>query len=223
MSLVNIVIVEDDARYRQGLETLFSHSPGFALAGCFGSADAALLAAAAGAIAGWDVMFLDIDLPGTSGIEATRRLKRMRPELAIVMLTVFEEPATMLQAICAGADGYALKKSSARQLLEQAKLAAEGGAPLTAPVARSILELVRTLGGDTAAATAGAAPTRLALSERERQVLRELVDGKGYRQIGDALGVHIDTVRSHVRHLYKKLQVHTAAEAVARAVREQLV
>ena len=211
---------------RSGLETLFSHSPGFALAGSYPSADAALVAAAGGAIEGWDVMFLDIDLPGTSGIAAARRLKTLRAELAIVMLTVFEEPATMLQAICAGADGYVLKKSSARQLLEQAKLAAEGGAPLTAPVARSILDLVRQLGGDAAggAGAAGAkAPTRLALSERERQVLRELVDGKGYKQIGEALGVHIDTVRSHVRHLYKKLQVHSAAEAVARAVREQLV
>ncbi len=216
---VKMIVIEDDARYRSSLETLFAHAPGFELVASFPSAVAAV-AVAAEQIEGWDVAFVDVDLPGMNGIEAVRRLKALRPGLVILMLTVFEEPATMLQAICAGADGYILKRTSARQLLEQAREAFAGGAPLTAPVARTILELVRRLGGDAALAPG---PARIELTERERDVLRALVEGKAYKQVAEALGVHIDTVRTHVRHLYRKLQVHSAAEAVVRALREQLV
>ena len=215
---VRVVLAEDDPRYRQGLETLFSNTPGFTLAASFPSADAALLAAPA-SIREWEVFFMDVDLPGTSGIDAARRLKALRPELAVLMLTVFEAPETMLQAICAGADGYLLKRSSARTILDQARLAQQGAVPLTAPVAGTILDIVRRL----SAGHSGARPTRVDLSERERDVLRLLVDGRSYKQVGDALGIHIETVRTHVRNLYKKLRVHSAAEAVARALRDQLV
>jgi DNA-binding NarL/FixJ family response regulator len=222
---LHMVLVEDDPRYRASLETLFAHAPGFQLVASFDSASAACAEAAriaAGASARrWDVVLMDIDLgEALTGIEAVRRVKASLPDVHAIMVTVFEEPTTILQAICAGADGYLLKKSSARDILQQARLVDSGGAALTAGVARTMLELVRRLGPAEASA---ARPERLDLTDRERDVLRCLVGGMAYKEAADALEVSIDTVRSHIRALYKKLQVHGAAEAVARALREALV
>lgn len=216
MGDVNVVIVEDDARYREGLETLFHNAPGFTVAAALSTASAAVEAASPA----WDLVFMDIDLSDRiDGIEATRRIKRAHPALPIVMITVFEEPATILQAICAGADGYLLKHSSAREILAQARTVLAGGAPMTAGVARSVLELVRR----HAPAETGAAPARLDLTDRERDVLRALVAGHAYKGVAAELDISVDTVRSHIRQLYKKLQVHSAAEAVSRAIRDGLV
>jgi DNA-binding NarL/FixJ family response regulator len=135
-------------------------------------------------------------------------------------LTVFEHPATVLQAICAGADGYLVKSAPPEELLAQLTAVMSGGSPLTAGVARTVLDLVRRF-GPTASGADG--PTRLNLTEREQQVLRGLVDGLSYKQVAAHLGVSLDTVRSHVRGMYGKLQVHGAAEAVRRAIEERLV
>src|SRR5205085_7509756 len=116
---LQVFVIEDDARYRESLELLFSHSPGFSLAGSFGAAEEALdtIAAADGGAPATVVM--DLDLPGLNGIEATRRLKQRRPEALVVVLTVFDEPARILEAICAGADGYLLKRTPPQELLDQ--------------------------------------------------------------------------------------------------------
>jgi DNA-binding NarL/FixJ family response regulator len=216
MKPVIIAIVEDDPRYRAGLEQLFAHSDGFLVAAAFGSAADAVEAADAK----WDVVFMDIETPRMDGIEGTRRLKAALPGVLVVMLTVFEEPRTILSAICAGADGYLLKKCSAKELLAAARAIVDGSAPLTGGVAKAVLDLLRQSdggGGDRPA------PSRLQLTEREQDVLRCLVDGHGYKETADALGISIETVRSHVKHLYRKLQVHSVAEAVSRALREGLV
>jgi DNA-binding NarL/FixJ family response regulator len=222
---ITTVIVEDDARYRESLAALLTHAPGFTLAETFGSALTALerieTRRTARDRAGWDLVLMDVDLPGLRGIDATRRLKAMLPETLVVVLTVFEEPSVILEAICAGADGYLLKRTPPAQLLEQLRVVASGGAPLTAGVARTVLDLVRhapaILPPDSGAAS------DLGLTERERAVLRGLVDGLAYKQVADRLGISIDTVRTHVRGVYKKLQVHSVAEAVGRALRERLV
>ena len=207
MSGVNVVIVEDDSRYRESLETLFRYSDGFELVASFGRATAAVAQArriAAGeAHATWDLVFIDIDLgEDMSGIEGAREFKRLVPDAAVLMITTFEEPATVLQAICAGADGYLLKRTSAQRILEQARSVVAGDAPMAPSVARTVLELMR-----------------LGLSAQERDVLRELADGNSYMEVTAALGIKLDAVRSHVRQLYEKLRAHSAAEPVARAIR----
>ena len=221
---LKVAVVEDNPRYRQSLETLFAHAPGFALAASYGSADAALddaeRAGRRGRELGWGIILMDLDLPGTNGVEATRRLKASFPELPVVVLTVFEEPATILEAISAGADGYLLKKANANELLSQLRMIASGGAPLTAGVARTVLALLRAQGAKGAPR---GAPARLDLTEREQEVLQCLVRGMSYKQAAEHLGISLDTVRTHIRAVYKKLQVHSVAEAVARAVREKLV
>ena len=219
---IPVLVIEDDARYRDSLSTLFAHAPGFRLVASHGSAVEALAALDATLASGIDadraLVLMDIDLPGMSGIEATRQIKRLRPALRVVALTVFDEPATILEAICAGADGYLLKKAPPGELLEQLGAVSAGGAPLTASVARTVLALVR----EPESGAAPAAAVDVGLTEREREVLRGLVQGLAYKQVADRLGISIDTVRTHIRAIYKKLQVHSVAEAVGRAIRERL-
>lgn len=221
---LRVAVIEDNPRYRQSLETLFSHAPGFALAGSYGSAEAAFdelkTLQLRGRAPDWGIVVMDLGLPGTGGVEATRRLKKDFPDLPIAVFTVFEEPGTILEAICAGADGYLLKKSNANELTSQLRVIASGGAALTAGVARAVLSIVRASNPGVLAASP---PAKLDLTEREQDVLRCLVQGFSYKETSQHLSISVDTVRTHIRAVYKKLQVHSEAEAVARAVREKLV
>ena len=226
---LNVVIIEDDPHYRLSLETLLNNSPGFRLAASFGSAYAALQELEniqrTGRQPSWQLALIDIELPGMNGIEAARQFKKNLPALTIVMLTVFEEPAVILDAIVSGADGYLLKKTQAEELLVQLNAIASGGSPLTAEVARTVLTLLRenTAKGISGKLFGSASPTKLDLTDREHSVLRELVKGHSYKQVAVKLNISIDTVRTHIRAVYRKLQVHSVAEAVARAIRERIV
>jgi len=226
---LNVLIIEDDSRYRHSLETLFNNTPGFRLDGSFGSAYPMLQELEhrhrAGPDPPWQLALVDIELPGMNGIEATRHLKKHLPAITVVMLTVFEEPAIILEAISAGADGYLLKKTSAPELLIQLKAITAGGSPLTPDVARTVLSLLRENApkGIAGKFFNAASPTKLDLTEREHTVLQSLVKGLSYKQVATTLNISIDTVRTHIRAVYRKLQVHSVAEAVARAIREKLV
>jgi DNA-binding NarL/FixJ family response regulator len=222
--VIHVAVVEDDPRYRQSLTTLLSHVSGFALSGAFSAPQPALAEVDAAQRRGrevpWSLVLMDVELPGMSGIEATRRLKALAPEVAVVVLTVFEEPATILQAICAGADGYLLKRTPGDELLLQLRSVVAGGSPLTAGVARTVLGLLRS---NAPTPLPSQSPTRLQLTDREHEMLKGLVQGMAYKQIADAVGISLDTVRTHIRGVYRKLQVHSVAEAVGRAIREGLV
>ena len=216
---LRVAIVEDNVAFRRSVALVLEHTPGFELAGAYGSVPALerALADPQARAAGWGAVLMDRDLPGVSGIEGIRRVKARLPRLPVVVCTVFEEPATILDAIGAGADGYLLKGAALPALLDQLRVVAEGGASLSASVARTLLEHVRREGAP------GAEPTRLDLTDREREVLRGLVEGQSYKQVADALGISTNTVRTHIKALYRKLQVQNVAEAVSRAVRQRLV
>jgi DNA-binding NarL/FixJ family response regulator len=226
LETVKLALIEDNPRYRSTLEDFFRLAAGFDLVAVYGSAEALLadvnLLVKAGEPLPWKMAIMDIELPGMNGIDATRRLKKMAPNHPVVMLTMFEEPATILEAISAGADGYLLKRSKSRELLDQLRSISTGGAPLTSGVARTILELLRNnrLGQ---LRPEESAPGGLDLTEREHEVLRCLVNGSSYQETADELGITIHTVRFHIKKIYGKLQVHSVADAVRRAVRERLV
>ena len=218
---VRVAIVDDDAPYRGAIADLLALEASFTLAGSFSGAAELLSAIPAGSRpAPWDLVLMDIEMPGEDGIVATAELKSRHPDLLVVMLTAFEDPDRIVRAIVAGADGYLVKRSEAHEVLEEIRAVVAGGSPLTPSVARSILATVRA----GAPIPAGSdAPARYGLSEREAEVLRALVAGKGYKEIAYDLHISVDTVRSHIRKVYRKLTVHSAPEAVARAIRERIV
>lgn len=224
---IRTVAIEDDSRYRASLQTLFEHSGDFSLVESFASADTALSRVSElerrGETPSWDLVLMDLELPGTDGIVATLALKEHMPGITVVVLTVFEESLTVLRAICAGADGYLAKRAQPAEILEELRSVMSGGAPLSAGVARTVLNLLRRQAGQTGARRRGGGPSRLDLTEREQDVLRGLVQGMTYRQVAHRLDISHDTVRSHVRSIYSKLQVHSVAEAVSRAIHEGLV
>lgn len=214
---IRVVIFEDDPRYRRGLETLLRHSPSLEHVGSFPRLEPGLQAARTDA-ANWDVVLMDLEHPDGSGVAAIRALKNLRPDLPVLAVTVFEEPATVISAICAGADGYLLKRSSAGELISAIRNVGSGGAPLSPGIAGALLQVVRKTKVER-----DPNPARLDLTAREQDVLRCLAAGHTYQETAESLGVGIETVRTHVRALYKKLQVHTVSEAVARAIRGGLV
>ena len=224
MSL-RVAIVDDDAPYRSAIADLLALETGFELVGSFPDPLSLLeVARDPTRSAPWDLVLMDIEMPARDGIDATATLKARFPDLLVVMLTAFEEPERIVRAIAAGADGYLVKRSDAREVLEEIRAVVAGGSPLTPSVARSVLATLRAAsplpGGGAAASDALA---RYGLSDREGEVLRALVAGKGYKEIAYDLHISVDTVRSHIRKVYRKLQVHSAPEAVARAIRERLV
>ena len=222
--ILRLATVEDDPRYRNSLSLLLRALPKFEHVGSYASAGPLLAAARKarelGAPMPWDVVLTDMGLPDIDGVTLTTELKKLFPQLRIVVLTVFDDPANVLAAICAGADGYLLKSNTSDELVEQLELVVHKGAPLSATLASTVLQLVR----QSHAERSGAAmlPRDLGLTQRQIEVLRGLVDGRSYREIGERLGISIDTVRSHIRQIYSALQVHSVAEAVSYALRHGL-
>lgn len=199
---MRVAIVEDDPGVRAGLETLFGSTDGYELAGSFASAED-LLGTFDGAA---DVVLMDINLPGLSGIEAVARLRSHHPELPIVMLTVYDDAERIFEALKAGATGYLLKRTPANELLEAVADVCRGGAPMSGAIARKVVQSFHL---DRGSVTAD-------LSPREREVLDLLAKGYRYREIGEALFISVETVRSHLRSIYDKLHVRSGTEAVVK-------
>lgn len=207
-----IALLEDDPRYRAGLAELLSAEPGFEVVAVFGAVKPFLDAVHADE-APWDLVISDLGLPDGTGVEAIREVKRAAPTVTAVAVTVFEDPDTILEAICAGADGYLLKRTGAEEVVAQIRVVLAGGSPLTPAVAKTVVGLLRE------PKTSVAQADELDLSEREREVLRLLAEGLVYKQVAAALDLSVETVKTYVRRIYRKLQVRTVAQAVHRAVR----
>jgi DNA-binding NarL/FixJ family response regulator len=201
---ITICVVEDDAGFRSGLERLFGRTQDFRCLGCFASGEAGLQA-----IPGIkpDVVMMDLNLPGMNGADCVRKLKALLPSLQIVMLTVYEDPEQIYNALSAGAMGYLLKQTPPAELLSAIRDVHAGGAPMSSQIARKVV-----LSFQSAPATSDAE----GLSAREREVLDYLAQGFLIKEIGEKLGIGFDTVRTYVRRIYEKLHVHSRAQAVAK-------
>lgn len=163
-----------------------------------------------------DVVLMDIDMPGTNGIEGLKRLRKQSPGVFIIMQTVFEDDEKIFTAIHAGAHGYFLKKTKPEKLIEGIREVLEGGAPMTPSVARQVLTMF------TAKSDAGE-KNLFNLTEREIEILSMLSKGMSYKMIADAGGISYHTVNSHIKKIYEKLHVHSATEAVSKVFPKQML
>ncbi|HXU32399.1 MAG TPA: response regulator transcription factor [Thermoanaerobaculia bacterium] len=228
--MVDVVLVEDNATIRQGLAALVDGTPGFRCSGAFGDCESLFAHPEA---LGCDVLLLDLGLPGMSGVEGIRRARALRPDLNVLVLTIYEQNELVFEALCAGACGYLVKKTPPARLLEAIGEAAAGGSPMTSHVARMVVEVLQRGGAEPqrpqkmvpveAAFTPPAADGEALLTSREREILHGLAGGASYQGLGVALHIAPDTVRFHIRNIYRKLHVHTQGEAVAKALRRGLI
>jgi len=162
-----------------------------------------------------DVVVMDIDMPGISGIEATTMIKASFPEIQILIYTVFNDRQKVFEALCSGATGYILKKSSAVQILEAITELYNGGSPMTGEIARMVMEFFSKNIRDNS--------NEYALSSRELDILKCIVKGDSYKMVADTCNISIGTVRTHINSIYKKLHVNSKSEAVIKAMKERLV
>jgi DNA-binding NarL/FixJ family response regulator len=202
---LRVAVVEDDDDIRAHLVVLISRAAGFNLAGRYGSAEEAL--------AGIphhppDVVLMDIQLPGLSGIECVRALKQRLPNVQFLMLTIYEDSEQIFQSLQAGASGYLLKRTASAQLLEGIRDVYAGGSPMNSHIARKVVQFFNQ--------RQRATPELESLSVREQEVLELLSRGQLYKEIAAQLGVTLDTVRKHLQSTYQKLHVHSRTEAVVK-------
>ncbi|MEM1042116.1 MAG: response regulator transcription factor [Bacteroidota bacterium] len=169
-----------------------------------------------------EVVIMDVEMPGITGIETTRRLKEQHPEIDVLMFTVFEHDDSIFDAVRAGASGYLLKDSSADQVVGAVLELAAGGAPMSARVARRVLDVARHSAPAPEAEAPEAAPA-FDLTERERDVLQRLVEADTEEAIADHLCISPHTVRTHIKNIYRKLHVHSRASVVRVALENRLL
>ena len=207
---INISIVEDNDKLRATLARVIDRAEGFHCASDYGSAEDAL--ADLPKIKP-DVVLMDINLPGINGVECVRQLKKLMPQLQVMMLTVYEDTENIFNALAAGANGYMLKRTPAKELIEAIREVQRGGSPMTTHIARLVVQSFQQPVAVAAASGGGE------LSEREQQVLDLLAQGLIYKEIGEKLGISYETVHTYIRRIYEKLQVRTRTEAVAKFLR----
>ena len=208
--MIYVAIVEDDDDIREALALLISGSPGLACTGVFRDCESAI--ERIGELMP-DVLLLDIELPGMSGISAIPQLRGILPELDILMVTIHESDAMIFEALCAGASGYLVKTTSPGKLLKSIEEIHNGGAPMSAPIARRVIRSFRK----------NASRANDPLTRRETEILSQLCKGESYKMIADSLCISRGTVHTHIKKIYKKLHVSSNAQAVAKAIREKLV
>ena len=212
--VLSVAIVEDLREIREGLALLIGGTPGLRCAGTFPTMEEALARLRPAASDLPDVALVDLGLPGMDGIEGIRVLRERHPGLVLLVLTVYEDDRRILDALCAGANGYLLKKTPPARLLDALHEAAAGGAPMSPEIARRVVDLFRRF--------RPAPPSDCDLTPHELRLLKLLVEGHQYKTAAAELGVTVSTVSFHVQQIYRKLQVHSKSEAVAKALREGL-
>jgi len=214
--LIRVWIVEDHDIFRRSLERLCTAERGMAAASAYANAETMLSALSNSAKAELpEVLLLDVGLPGRSGLEVLGTIHQLAPSCRVIILTVFEDEAKISHAISAGACGYLLKTARAEDVASAILEAHQGGSPMSPKVAHSVVNLLAKL--------IKPAPRLIALSPREHDLLKLLVEGLTAKEIADRLSVSIHTISTHTRNLFTKLGVHSRAAAVARALKERLI
>jgi DNA-binding NarL/FixJ family response regulator len=210
-NVTRIAVVEDDPTVREAICACCTRGPDLACIFSFGSAEE-LLAHLSPRCAP-DVILMDIGLPGMSGIGAMRIVHERFPDIDIIVLTVYHDPQRIFQSLCAGASGYLLKTTPFPEIRRAIELVRNGGAPMSPQIARKVVDLFRSqedVHGPSA------------LTPREQQVTLSLVEGMSYKMIAGRMNVSLETVRSHIKSIYRKLHVHCKAEVISRALHGEI-
>jgi DNA-binding NarL/FixJ family response regulator len=204
---ISVAIIEDDSMIRESYSYLISHAEGFEVAGAYKSYEEAarhLLNIKP------DVILLDVELPGINGVEAIPKIKKILAGVHILILTVYENNETVFNALTNGASGYLTKNTPSQKIIEAIKEVVEGGAPMSAGVARLVINSFQRNQNSP-------------LSKRETEVLENVALGKSRRRIADELFIDMETVKTHIKNIYQKLDVHSKADAIKTAKENKFI
>ena len=210
---IKVAIFEDNRSLRESLFQLIDGSDGFRCVGAFPNCDRLIQNIRESKP---DVVLMDIEMPGLSGIEAIKILKENFPEVKVLIETIFEDNNKIFDSICNGAEGYILKNTPPAFILSAIKEIYEGGAPMTPSIASKVLKMFKKNSSSDSKEEVG-------LTEREKEILRLLVEGMSYKMIATTSFISVETVSGHIKNIYKKLQVHSKSEAVIKAIRGKIV
>jgi len=209
---VQILVYDDSDVIRESLRTLLFEEPGFEVIAMLANAetvetDISQLKP--------DVVLMDIDMPEVNGVEAVKRIRKLNPQLPIIMLTVFDDNENIFKAIYAGASGYILKRYVTVEIVAAIHNVLSGGAPMTGTVAKKVLQMLPV--------AISVEEENQVLTVKEKDILQLLVNGYSYKMIASEISISIDTVRFHIKKIYDKLHVHSSTGAVSKAIKEKLI
>lgn len=207
-----ILIYDDNEVLLDSLHTLFNELPEFTISATFPNAetvetDIRELRP--------DVVLMDIDMPGVNGVVAVKRIREINSDVPVIMLTVFDDNENIFNALCAGASGYILKRFAAQEVPSAIRNVLSGGAPMTGSVAKKVLQMLPV--------AKSVEQEKTDLGSKEIQILQLLVNGYSYKMIAAEIPISLDGVRFYIKKIYDKLHVHSATEAVSKALRDKLV
>lgn len=212
---IRVAIFEDNKLVRDALQAILNGTPGFNCTGVFADGNR------------WeqdikrsepDVVLMDIEMPGMNGIEVTQKITEQFPNIKVLIHTVFNDSEKIFQALCAGASGYILKNDPPHKYLEAINEVYNGGAPISSAVAKRMLGFF--LNKNVILVSPGNSDFQL--SEREKEILHLMVEGHNYKSIAGKSFISYETVRTHAKHIYKKLHVASRSEAVMKALQQGL-
>jgi DNA-binding NarL/FixJ family response regulator len=204
---IKICLVEDDTIIREGFELLLNENQGFKVVNSYNNCEDFLKNLHSDKP---NVVLMDIELPGMNGIEGIERVKKLYPQAQVIVVTVYENDALVFKALCAGAGGYLTKNMPPSRLIDAIREIMGGGAPMSTNIARLVVASFQKNHNSP-------------LSARETEVLELLSKGKSYTNIAEDLFIDKETVRTHIKNIYWKLEVHSKAEAIEKAVKEKLI
>lgn len=205
--MIAISIVEDDHIVREGVEKYLNGLEDIVCVSSCETVEKLLILISAESHP--DVILMDIGLPGMSGISGIKLITERFPDISLIMFTIHNDPHRIFQSLCSGASGYLLKNTSFQKIAEAIRIVAAGGSFMSPQIARKVIEFFRT---------EKKLETETSLTDKEKEIVLGLVDGLSYKMIADRLFVTIETVRTHIKNIYKKLHVHCKAEVIRKSL-----
>jgi DNA-binding NarL/FixJ family response regulator len=211
LSMINVGIVEDETEIREAICSYLNDQPNMQCNIAEESVEKFMRFLNAEYLP--DVILMDIGLPGMSGISGIKLIKEMYPEIDVLMLTVHNDPPKIFQSLCAGATGYLLKTTPMTEIKKCIEDLSSGGAPMSPQIARRVIEYFQKVEDKK---------VQSSLTEKEKEIVLDLVDGLSYKMIADRQNVTIETVRTHIKHIYNKLHVHCKADVIRKSLQGEI-